>query len=437
MPMYNPTPKKLSRLFPAVLIAPLPVMDNPPITTLARGVGLSSASIVSGGDGYAVGDNLTPVGGESDFTGRLRVTAVDDDGVITAAAVQTAGVYSVQPGNPVEVTGGDGTGAQFNLGWNASTASSIYNPKLFSRTDADAFEFLGYSPKDITSGYRGNGVQNGTQAIIEFYSDADYLEYRFSGGNYQGDVYVNGQRIAAKAVKTDTSGASYVYVIDWNGSSEIRHYRLCGINTGFGGVNAAQPFSIWKPTGMRKLLAWQEGDSYTVGIGATQGSFNVFRVMCDCLGIEGIADGISGAGWTSIQDGRVPPQRIELKLGSITRAPDLVFFSMGYNDAAVGRTEQLKENIRLSYKRVRELCPAAIVINIGPATPLGRVGIITTIRQAEIEVCEELNIPFIDVDNWVSAANKSMYTGGDGVHPTDAGHAYLGVRIAQAVSEII
>jgi lysophospholipase L1-like esterase len=335
------------------------------------------------------------------------------------------------------VTGGDGVGAQFNLGWNASTASSIYNPKLFSRADDSAFEFLGYSPRDLTSGYRGNGVQNGTQAIIDFYSDADYLEYRFSGGNYQGDVYVNGQRIAAKAVKTDTSGASYVYVIDWNGSSEIRHYRLCGINTGFGGVNVAQPFSIWTPAGARKLLAWQMGDSYTVGIGATQGSFNMFRVMCDCLGIEGIADGISGAGWTSIQDGRVPPERVDMKLGAITRTPDLVFFSMGYNDAAVGRTEQLKENIRLSYKRVRELCPAALVINIGPATPLGRVGIITTIRQAEIEVCEDLNIPFIDVDDWVSAANKSMYTGGDGVHPTDAGHAYLGVRIAQAVSEII
>ncbi|MBJ9240759.1 hypothetical protein I5488_17225 [Citrobacter braakii] len=88
---------------------------------------------------------------------------------------------------------------------------------------------------DAGAGDRGNGVQNGTQCIIEFMSDAPSLDFRLVGGNYQGDLYVDGQRISEISVNTDTSGAPYIYTVDWSGEVKVRAYRLVGINTGFGG----------------------------------------------------------------------------------------------------------------------------------------------------------------------------------------------------------
>lgn len=54
-----------------------------------------------------------------------------------------------------------------------------------------------------------------------------------------------------------------------------------------------------------------------------------------------------------------------------------------------------------------------------------------------MELCEELNITFIDVNNWVNSGNKQLYTSKDNVHPTDAGYAYTGIRIAQETSRYL
>ncbi len=61
------------------------------------------------------------------------------------------------------------------------------------------------------------------------------LDFRLVGGNYQGDLYVDGQRISGISMKTDSSGAPYIYTVDWAGEVKIRSYRLVGINTGFRG----------------------------------------------------------------------------------------------------------------------------------------------------------------------------------------------------------
>ncbi|WP_370603543.1 hypothetical protein [Citrobacter braakii] len=191
----------------------VPVMSEPPTTKLTKATGMATATITDAGAGYAVGDNLTPAGGDFSASGRIRVTGVDDAGAITSAAVQQPGVYTDKPTNPVATTGGSGRGAGFTLSWNAGVASSVYNGKTWSRTDASAFLYTGYNIRDTVSGYRGNGIQNGTQCIIEFMSDAPSLDFRLVGGNYLGDLYVDGQRISETSVNTDTSGAPYIYTV--------------------------------------------------------------------------------------------------------------------------------------------------------------------------------------------------------------------------------
>ncbi|EDU4962240.1 SGNH/GDSL hydrolase family protein [Salmonella enterica subsp. enterica serovar Saintpaul] len=416
-------------------IRPVPVMSEPPATTLTKATGMATATITGAGTGYAVGDNLTPAGGNFAVPGRIRVTGVDGAGAITGAAVQQPGVYTDKPTNPVATTGGSGSGASFTVSWNAGVASSVYNGKTWSRTDA-AFLYTGYNIMDTVSGYRGNGIQNGTQCIIEFISDAPSLDFRLVGGNYQGDLYVDGQRISGISIKTDSSGAPYIYTVDWAGEVKIRSYRLVGINTGFGGVITGQAYTVQAPPGTLRPLAWQMGDSYTVGIGAKQGSYNDFRVMCDALGLDGIADGISGSGWTSLQEGRVPEWRVENKLGSITRKPQYIFFSLGYNDwsADIGR---VRAAFPPAVAAARRICPLAKIIVIGPATPVGSTTQLNAIREAMAEMCAGLDIAFVDVSDVVNTANKGLYTGSDRVHPSDAGHVYRGVQMAIRVSELL
>ncbi|WP_218070395.1 SGNH/GDSL hydrolase family protein [Escherichia coli] len=432
---------QVQRQQPVTLSAITVMADDAPLCTLTKATGVSAVKTVNGGSGYAEGDNLTPASGEYAEPARIRVLAVDDDGAITSVAVQLPGVYSQKPEeDEVSVTGGSGSGATFTLTWNAGVASSIYNGKMTSRTDTSAFEYTGYSPQDSVSGYRGNGVQNGTQCIVEFISDAPVLDFRFVGGNAQYDLYVNGQRIQGESVQTDSSGAPYIYTVDWSNTSEasaLRHYRLCGINTGFGGVITGQAYTVMVPQGNRRPLAWQMGDSYTVGIGATQPSYNDFRVMCDALGIDGIADGISGSGWTSTQDGRVPPERVRLKLGNITRQPQYIFLSLGYNDAPGGQTELLKTNFTESVAEIRRLCPLSKIIVIGPATPTGHTTQLDEVRSALMECCTELNLPFVDVRNVVNSANKQLYTGSDNVHPSNDGHIFRGLQMAMRASQFM
>jgi hypothetical protein len=145
-----------------------------------------------------------------------------------------------------------------------------------------------------------------------------------------------------------------------------------GINTGFGGVITGQAYTVAAPVSQPRPLVWQMGDSYTVGIGAQQGSYNDFRVMCDALGLEGIADGISGSGWTSVQEGRVPAWRVENKLGNMTRTPQYLFFSLGYNDQAAD-TERIKAAFPPAIAAARRLCPLQRLSSSGlphrPGTP--------------------------------------------------------------------
>lgn len=73
---------------------------------------------VGTGTSYSVNDILTVVGGSFSVAMTIRVTTVNGGGGILTAIVENAGHYTVQPTNPVSVTGGSGTGAQFDLSFN-------------------------------------------------------------------------------------------------------------------------------------------------------------------------------------------------------------------------------------------------------------------------------------------------------------------------------
>jgi hypothetical protein len=79
---------------------------------------LSGATINAAGTNYQAGDSLTVAGGtQSTGPATITVSSVGANGTITGVSVGGAGGYSSRPADPASVTGGHGTGAQFNLTW--------------------------------------------------------------------------------------------------------------------------------------------------------------------------------------------------------------------------------------------------------------------------------------------------------------------------------
>ena len=94
---------------------------------------VSCASVSSGGIGYAVSDVLTVTGG-SGSPSILTVTTVSS-GVITSVSVTNAGSYTTFPISPVNVTGGGGSGATFNLTGRVISASPSFGGSGYSVGD--------------------------------------------------------------------------------------------------------------------------------------------------------------------------------------------------------------------------------------------------------------------------------------------------------------
>ena len=78
----------------------------------------AAASVASGGSGYKVGNVLTLSGGSIDNgAAQLQVTSVNSSGAVTGVTLSSIGSYSTPPANAVAVTGGNGSGASFNIVW--------------------------------------------------------------------------------------------------------------------------------------------------------------------------------------------------------------------------------------------------------------------------------------------------------------------------------
>ncbi len=94
---------------------------------------LEEAVIDTAGTNYVINDLLTLAGGTSTTTATLRVTGIGAGGVITAAQVETPGVYTILPVSPASVTGGAGAGAKFTI--NAATFPGDTNSDWTADTD--------------------------------------------------------------------------------------------------------------------------------------------------------------------------------------------------------------------------------------------------------------------------------------------------------------
>jgi len=113
---------------------------------------INNISIGSGGSGYKVNNSLNLSGGSYKTRAVFKVTSISgsNSGPVTGVSVTNPGNYTSLPANPVSVSGGNGTGAKFILGWTIISLSLTNNGSgytsqpivVFNPTGAEAIANL-------------------------------------------------------------------------------------------------------------------------------------------------------------------------------------------------------------------------------------------------------------------------------------------------------
>ncbi|AGY47161.1 head decoration [Clavibacter phage CN1A] len=316
------------------------------------------------------------------------------------------------------------------------TSTSIANPYSVA-ANGNAVLFTGNGPSSADGFYYRNGVGSGTQATFEWWSDAPVLDMCLIGGNTRANLFIDGRLVNLDDIVTDTSGAPYLYNLDFTGHatpSKARHYRLTGINLLFGGIRIGSAHSAWKPA-PHKPFVWALGDSYAFGTGASPFAQSALAVAAQDLNWDLLVDGVGGSGWTGGTSG-TPLERINAKATTLTRVPDVVLFDLGYNNKSATDHAPIAASIDASVARIRGLFPQARIALKGPATPMGITSQLAAIRETIRARAVALGVAFIETEGWVTSDNRSLYTGADNEHPNSLGHVYLGHRNSAALGAV-
>jgi len=410
----------------------LPTIGDAP-TVRKYGAG-SVASLTSAGSGYVVGEILTVGGGTFSTAAQIRVTTVSG-GAVTAVTIYRAGVYTVAPSGTLtqSATNGSGTGLGFTIQFSGGPSALNLDEGTTYGATGGAFRFTGNGPANIAStGAYGNLNQNTTAWIYDTDTDATTIEIRLLAFNSEYTIFVDDRRIGADKIETDSSGGWILVSLLYATSRKRRIRIFAGKNGGLHSVRIANASArtVTLPTAAR-MLAWGLGDSYMFGSNARNLSASTFMTMCAELGIDGLPDGIGAAGWISSTGGSALA-RINAKLATLTRTPDVIVWDLGYNDRSA-TPSVVADAMEVAILRAKELVPNAQHIAFSPATPLGESSQLLALKIAMAAKFAQHGIHMVDQSNWVTARTRTIYTSTDNDHPTPAGHDLIGARKAAAV----
>jgi len=120
----------------------------------------------------------------------------------------------------------------------------------------------------------------------------------------------------------------------------------------------------------------------------------------------------------------------------VNPADKLVVFFGGMNDGMVAPAE-VAAAARANFEKVRQTAPNARLLVIGFAWPdAKRSQVLLNLRDAIKEEALAVGATFVDplADGWFDNTPPD-FIGSDGVHPTNAGHAYMADKIEPYIRE--
>lgn len=346
-----------------------------------------------------------------------------------------------------------------------------YAPPLVALTGSDVrgdFLFTGGSDFQIgtvtpdtnyilpTSRYPHTYASGQSNWAVEFVTDASVFEMRFKYAATAA-VYrlsVDGRPVTKLPQSTGatTLGSGHMIKFDF-GTSALRRVRLELYTVPFGGIYLPAGSQLWAPVARQgRLIVFgdsiSDGSNYNTGQG--QGTWT--NQAARMLGVvdwwdqaRGGTGYITPGSYATLVD-RVTPDVVAYK-------PDRVIVFAGYNDNQ-GDQAQIATAANTVLQTIKTQLPSTEVYVIGCWCP-------TTVAANSIQATDDTikaaalaaGYPFISTITgeirdgagglvatpgaWVTSANIGTVVSADGVHPTDAGHAYLARRIVSSLAALM
>lgn len=302
---------------------------------------------------------------------------------------------------------------------------------------------------------RTGGTFLGNAMRARFYYGGRYLELLVSrivtgiSGAYR--VWVDGSPTAmTPRLDLDPTSKSQRIIIDF-GSADVRLVEFemeQGIR--FGGVCREANYDVWAaPTLGPRLLGI--GDSFFEGIGADYFMSSLFRRAADRLGIvDAWNQGEGGLGYLGDGTQSLMTARQKLAFDVVPYQPDWIVVGLGANDGPLP-AGAVEAEVGLFFGELLAAVPYAGITVIGPWRSPGLPtpsAIFAAVRNAVLSQADAVGsgrLRYFDtqVENWQQVAgrigatsgigNSNVYIGSDNAHLAQAGHDYMGARVADAV----
>jgi len=189
------------------------------------------------------------------------------------------------------------------------------------------------------------------------------------------------------------------------------------------------------PTNAR---AYFFGDSWTEGQVARRGRGFPY-VTSELLGWTAEVDGVGGTGY--LRAHRPSTQTYPVRAAAIPAGTeaDIVIVEGGLNDQC-GDLALLKPAVRRTIDALQARFPGKPVVVLGPAPRT--LPVPAALRQVDLllrDACRNAGVPYISPikREWITGLNFRDIIDPVTKHPTTAGHAYLGGRLAVALQDLM
>lgn len=198
-------------------------------------------------------------------------------------------------------------------------------------------------------------------------------------------------------------------------------------------VRPTDAFAEPTPTA-EALSVYFLGDSYTGGSDMGGNDFAGWpTIVANQFGWVPTLDGRGGSGYLQTGPGEgAGPFSARLQ-AAIDAAPDVLIVAGGINDAAVFSTDEIAAAATEQLTALQSALPNTRIVVVGPFYPTAPAPQEWVDADAAIAgVAASLGLPYVQTLPWFEGG--AVEIGEDGTHPTDAGHAVLAQRIAEALT---
>ncbi|KAF0646606.1 MULTISPECIES: SGNH/GDSL hydrolase family protein [Streptomyces] len=339
----------------------------------------------------------------------------------------------------------------------ALTGTDVTGP--FTYAGAGGFQ-IGTSGANLsyvkpTSRYPNTYDSGQSVWALEFSTDAAVFQLRFqhqTAAMYR--LSIDGRKATElmQPVGGTTAGSGHMMTVDL-GSSAPRRIRFDFSTVPFGGIYLPPSATMWSSPlqgGRFMVLGDSISDGSAQNTGGGAGTW--FARAARLLGApDAWEQGRGGTGYTAA--GSFATFGTRAAADVIAWAPTRLVIWGGYNDNT-GSQSAIATAAADLYVQIRAGLPDCEVYVIGCWAPTGSPGASitntdTTLRTAAAaagypfispvtgSVYDATGALVVTHGPWITAGNAAAYIGGDGVHPTDAGHVYLSRRIVAAVRELM